>query len=94
MIGLIVAWGYLIDILEYHFPWLGQVFRDRQTPLIQDGRLLRGNMRREMITEEELRTVLRKEGVDHPLVVQSACLEADGEISVIKKDEARVGETT
>jgi uncharacterized membrane protein YcaP (DUF421 family) len=45
-----------------------------------------------MITEEELMTVLRKEGIDNPLMVQSACLEADGDISLIKKDEAREGD--
>ena len=91
MIGLIVAWSYVIDILEYRFPALGRVFRDRQTLLIQDGRLLRRNMRREMVTEEELMTVLRKEGIDSPSMVQSACLEADGEISLIKKGDAKDG---
>lgn len=52
MVGLVLAWGYVIDILEYRFPWLRRPLRDRQTPLIQDGRLLQENMRREMITEE------------------------------------------
>jgi uncharacterized membrane protein YcaP (DUF421 family) len=89
MVGLVLAWGYVIDILEYRFPWLRRPLRDRQTPLIQDGRLLGENMRREMITEEELMAVLRKEGINNPSTVQSACLEADGEISLIKKDEAR-----
>jgi uncharacterized membrane protein YcaP (DUF421 family) len=51
-------------------------------------------MRREMITEEELIAVLRKEGIDDPSMAQSACLEADGEISVIKKEEARQGGAT
>jgi uncharacterized membrane protein YcaP (DUF421 family) len=94
MIGLIVAWSYVFDLLEYRFPSLGRIFRDRQTLLIQNGRLLRGNMRRDMITEEELIAVLRKEGIDDPSMAQSACLEADGEISVIKKEEARQGGAT
>ena len=92
MVGLIVAWGYVMDMLEYRFPSLRRALRDRQTLLIQDGRFLRGNMRREMITEEELMTVLRKEGIDDPLMVQSACLEADGDISLIKKDVAGDGD--
>lgn len=77
-----------MDMLEYRFPSLRRALRDRQTLLIQDGRFLRGNMRREMLTEEELMTVLRKEGIDDPLMVQSACLEADGDISLIKNDVA------
>jgi uncharacterized membrane protein YcaP (DUF421 family) len=44
-----------------------------------------------MITEEELMAVLREEGIDDPLMIQSACLEADGHISLIKKDEAGEG---
>lgn len=89
MIGLIIAWGYALDALEYRFPTLRRIFRDRQTPLIDKGRLLRGNMRREMITEEELMAVLREKGVSDLSLVDSACLEADGEISFVKKNEPR-----
>jgi len=31
MIGLIVAWSYAFDLLEYHFPSLARMFRHRQT---------------------------------------------------------------
>jgi uncharacterized membrane protein YcaP (DUF421 family) len=92
MVGLVVAWGYVMDMLEYRFPSLRRVLRDRQTLLIEDGCFLRGNMRREMITEEELMTVLRKEGIDDPSMIHSACLEADGEISLITREEARQGD--
>ena len=85
MIGVIVAWGYLLDKLEYRFPFLRDFLRDHQTALVHDGRLLKKNLEREMITEEELMAVLRKEGVEDLSMVRSACLEADGEISVVKK---------
>lgn len=89
MIGLIIGWGYVLDALEYRFSPLRRLLRDRQTTLINKGRLLRGNMRREMITEEELMAVLREKGVDDLSLVDSAYLEADGEISFVKKDEPR-----
>lgn len=89
MIGLIIGWGYVLDALEYRFSPLRRLLRDRQTTLINKGRLLRGNMRREMITEEELMAVLREKGVSDLSLVDSACLEADGEISFVKKDEPR-----
>jgi uncharacterized membrane protein YcaP (DUF421 family) len=85
MVGLVLAWGYLLDILEYRFPFLQRLLRDRQTTLVEDGRMLRRNMRREMVTEEELMAVLRKEGIEELSLVQSACLEADGEISIMKR---------
>jgi uncharacterized membrane protein YcaP (DUF421 family) len=89
MIGLIVGWCYLFDHLEYRFPFLRGLLRDRQTALIDKGRFIRGNMRREMVAEDELMAALRKEGVDDISSVRSACLEADGEISVIVENGAR-----
>ncbi len=91
MIGLIVAWSYVFDYAEFRFPFLGRVFRHRQTLLIENGRLLRRNMRREMVTEEELMAVLRKEGIGELSMAQSASLEADGEISVVKKETSGAG---
>lgn len=85
LIAIVIAWAYLLDNLEYRFPIIQRLFRDTQTTLIEDGRMLRRNMRRELVTEEELLAVLRKEGIDDPAKVKSARMEADGEISVIKK---------
>jgi len=89
MIGLIIGWGYVLDALEYRFPPLRRLLRDRQTALIDNGRLLRANMRREMVTEEELMAVLREKGVNDLSQIDSASLEADGEISFVKKDEPK-----
>lgn len=87
MVGLIIGWGYVFDAIEARSPLLQRVLRDRQTTLIDRGRFIRQNMRRELVTEEELMAVLRKEGVDDVSRVRSACLEADGEISVIIEDK-------
>ena len=46
----------------------------------------RRNMRKEFITEDELRSQLRQNGVSDVGEVKRACLEANGEISVVKKD--------
>ncbi len=82
---VVLVWGYLLDVLEYRLPAVRRLMRHRQTALIEDGRLLRRNMRQEMVTEEELMAALRKEGVADPSQVTSAWLEADGEISVLKR---------
>jgi uncharacterized membrane protein YcaP (DUF421 family) len=49
--------------------------------------MLRANMRREYITEDELWTQLRQQGVDDLAQVKKAYLEPDGEFSVIRKDQ-------
>ena len=87
MIAVIVGWGYLSDVLEYHFPLVHRLLREPETALIRDGQILRKNLRREFVTEEELMAALREEGIKDPSKVHSACLEADGQISVIKTEE-------
>lgn len=93
MIGVIVSWGYIFDLIEFRVPIVRRLLRHPQTLLIDRGRLVRPNMRRELVTEEELRAVLRKQGVDDLARVHFASLEADGEISVIlEEDGARGGD--
>lgn len=81
--------SYLLDLLEYRVPALRSLLRDRQTMLVDRGKLVRRNMRCDMVTEEELKAVLRKEGIDDLAMVRPACLEADGGISVIAGDGRR-----
>jgi len=89
MVALVIGWSYVLDVLEYRFPLMRRLLRDRETCLIQDGRMLRRNMRREMVTEEELMSVLRKEGIEDMAEVHSAFMEADGEISIVTRGGGR-----
>ena len=83
----IFFWSYALNWLSYHFPKLQQILRSRTLPLIQDGRLQWQNMREEMITEAELQSVLRLQGVDTIAAVKNARMEADGRISVVTYDQ-------
>lgn len=85
MIALVLIWDYTLNSLEYHVPFFRRILRAREAALIQDGRMMRGNMRREMVTEDELLTALRKKNVPDISAVDSAYLEADGDISIIRK---------
>lgn len=85
MIALILIWGFLFNSLEYHIPFFRHILSTKQAALILDGHLMRGNMRREMVTEEELLAALREKNVKDVSSVRSAFLEADGDISIIKK---------
>ena len=86
LVGTIVAWDYLLDWLGYTFPSLGRVLRPAPLPLVKDGRMLRRNMRSEMITQEELMSLLREQGVGSVSEVRRCYLEGDGHVSVIKSD--------
>lgn len=81
----IVAWDYAIDWLGFRYPAIRHLFRSPPLRLIQDGRLLRRNMRSEMLSREELMSQLREQGIEDPAKVASAHLEGDGQLSVIKR---------
>jgi uncharacterized membrane protein YcaP (DUF421 family) len=82
----IVFWDFAIDWLGYRVKPLAWLTRPPPLPLIEDGRMLVRNMRREMITREELLSQIREQGLDDVDEVKSAYLEGNGEISVIKRN--------
>lgn len=83
LVAVIIFWSHALDWLGYRFPRLNRLIHPPPLPLIQDGVMLRRNMRRELITEEELRTQLREQGVLEAKDVRVAFMEGDGRISVV-----------
>jgi uncharacterized membrane protein YcaP (DUF421 family) len=86
LVGTIAGWDYFLDWIGYRFPSVRPLLRSAPLLLIKDGLLQRRNMRREMITEEELMGRLREQGVEKVEDVKKCYLEGDGNVSVIKKD--------
>lgn len=81
----IVLLDYLIDWLSFRFPSLKTVLDRPPVPLVRNGKMLKRQMRQELITVEELSAQLRKQGVDTLSEVKLAQVESDGEISVVKQ---------
>jgi len=86
LVSTIAFWNYLLDWIAYRFPIARRLRRPAPMLLIKDGRLQRRNMRREMITEEELIEHLREQGVENVEDVKKCYLEGDGSVSVIKEN--------
>lgn len=86
LISTIIGWNVFIDWLSYVSPKMRAVLEPRELLLVRDGRMLRRNMRRELISEPELMSKLREEGVADVKEVKAAYVERDGHISVIKKN--------
>jgi uncharacterized membrane protein YcaP (DUF421 family) len=86
LVTTIVFWDYFLDWLGYRFPPVRRLLRPSPLLLIKDGRIQRHNLRREMITEEELIEHLREQGVESVAEVKESHIEGDGHISVITKD--------
>jgi uncharacterized membrane protein YcaP (DUF421 family) len=86
LVATIIFWSYSLDWLGYHVPVIGRLLESPPLLLVKDGRMLRRNMRRELVTPEELMSRLREEGVEHLADVERAYMEPDGRISVITHD--------
>ena len=91
LVVVIIGWAYLLDLLAYHWPAAARLIRPGSPVLVRDGQMLRRNMRRELITEEELFTQLREQGIDDLAAVKEVRMESDGRFSVITRsgDEPR-----
>lgn len=88
LVATILFWSFALNWVSYHVPALQHLTGGAPLPLIKDGRLIRPNLRREMITEEELRSHLRQQGIDDLALVKTACLEGDGNFSVVRHSES------
>lgn len=88
LVGTIVFWSYALEWLGYRFPHLQHLVRPRPLPLVTNGHLLRHNLRREFLTEEELLSQLRLQGCEDLTSVRWAYMEGDGRISVVRDNDA------
>lgn len=86
LITTLVFWSYLLDFLSFRLPAVRRFTSARRVCLVRDGKILRRNMRREFITDDELTAKIRQEGVDDIAQVKRMYLEGDGEISLIKQE--------
>lgn len=86
LVCTIVFWSYAFDWLSYKSPWFNKLVEPPPLPLIKDGKLLRRNMRHELIREEELMSQLREQGLDDVRKVKEAFMEPDGHISIVQQE--------
>jgi uncharacterized membrane protein YcaP (DUF421 family) len=87
LVCTIIFWSYFLDWLGFRVPWFGRLVEPAPLPLIKRGKLLRRNMRHELITEEELMSQLREQGLDDFAKVKEAYIESDGHISVVQNKQ-------
>ena len=85
LVGTILFWSYVVEWLQYRFPAFERLVRQPKLKLIENGRMLRRNMRREFVTTEELMAQLREDGLEDCANVKAAYMEDDGSISIIEK---------
>lgn len=86
LVSTLVMWNYAVDSLSYHYPWIDRIISARKLCLVRDGKLQRRNLRKELITLDELYEKIREAGLESLDQVKTMYMESDGEISVIKRE--------
>jgi uncharacterized membrane protein YcaP (DUF421 family) len=87
LISTLVFWNVAVDWMSWRFPAFERLVVARKLCLVRDGRMNRRNMRREFISDEELMSKVRQEGLEDLGHVKRMYLEPDGEISLIRKPQ-------
>lgn len=86
IIATVLFWSFVLEWAGHRYPAVERILRAQTLMLIQNGKMLRKNMRAELVTSEELMAQLREQGIEDCSQVKKAYMEADGKISVVKFD--------
>lgn len=87
LVGTLIGWNYLLDWAGYHWKFVQRLTAPAPLLLIDRGRLVARNLRREFLTREDIESQLRLNGIDAIAKVRKAYLESDGNFSVIPFDK-------
>jgi len=85
LVSTIIGWSFAIDWLAYRFPVVRRLAQPPEMVLVRNGSILHRNLRRELMTIEDLMAKLRERGIEDLDQVRAAYMEADGTITVIQR---------
>lgn len=88
LVATLMFWNFLLDYLTYRFHWIEPLMQAKPLLLIDRGKILHRNMRREFITQAELMTQLREQGLDSVDRIKKAFIESDGKLSIIPFEDS------
>ncbi|MEO7675095.1 MAG: YetF domain-containing protein [Pyrinomonadaceae bacterium] len=91
LVTTIVLWDWLFDWLGFRSKFVAGILEPDELMLIKNGRLLRRNLDKEMITEDEIMSQLRQQGIENLSDVKSCFLESNGKFSIITNDDKTKG---
>jgi|tagenome__1003787_1003787.scaffolds.fasta_scaffold19998522_1 uncharacterized membrane protein YcaP (DUF421 family) len=87
LIVIIMLWNLLLNWLGYNFSFFERILKPPKLLLVKEGKMIRRNMKQELVTEQELIGELRKNGINDISDVHEAFMENDGTISVISLND-------
>ncbi len=82
VVGTLVFWNVFLQWLGFHWNAFGRFADPPPLPLVRDGQLLEGNLRRQWMSEDELMSKLREQGIEDVSEIKWAYMESSGQVSV------------
>jgi len=84
--SLLLAANYTTVRLGFQHPALARALEGTPTTLVQEGKMLDDNLRRYLITKEELMAAIRRQGGRNLQDIEVVVLEANGALTVEQHD--------
>lgn len=78
--------NFAVGEATYRWRWFERLVQGRPLPLVRNGKIVLRSMKRERVTLEELRSALRKQGIDGVSQCKQAVLESDGTLTAVRHD--------
>lgn len=85
LVATIVFWSFFLDWAEFRFPVVGRLLEAKAVVVIKDGQFLHEQLKREFLTEQEVLSQMREQGIENIASVRRARVEQDGRMSFIVK---------
>ncbi|WP_420147950.1 DUF421 domain-containing protein [Spirosoma sp.] len=85
LVGVLVFWDFAINWLGFRSVFFSKIGEPDPVLLVKNGVMQRQNMKKELITTDELTGILREQGVNSLEEVKTCYIEGSGNISVIRK---------
>ncbi len=87
----LVSLSALISYLTYRGKIFSAIFEGTPTLVVHKSAIVKSSLRREWVSENELHSLLRKQGVHKLTEIESAILEPDGTLTVVRAVEPGAG---
>jgi uncharacterized membrane protein YcaP (DUF421 family) len=87
-IGTIAMLQLAVSFTNFRFPKMRSILDGEPIVVVQDGKPIDKNLRRERVTLDDLAAAMRKQGIGSLDDVQWAVMETSGIISFIKRSDA------
>ena len=82
---LLIALQYVVAWTSVRWPAFEDAVKSSPSVLLRDGEFLREEMRRQRVSDEEVRSALRSAGLPGPECAREVVLESDGTFSVVRR---------